>query len=81
MGIGRKKLQSLSDDELIILVKETQKYPIEENSSLRAITNEIYGGGSDDVMHMLTMIPQELIYVLAERLVGCSPHVTVNLDI
>lgn len=79
MGTGRTILSQLSDNELIELVNETQTYPIAEDSPLRKVTIDIYGKDEDDVMHMLTMLPQELMYVLAERLVAYSPRVTIEL--
>jgi hypothetical protein len=74
-------VRELSDDELIELVNETVKYPIPYDSPLRDLAVKLYGRDMDDTIHMLTLIPQELMYVLAERLVASSPHVTERLDI
>lgn len=74
------KVRELSDDELIELVNETVKYPIPYDSPLRKLAIELYGEDMDDTIHMLTLIPQELMFVLAERLVALG-HTTVKLKI
>ena len=50
---NKDAITNLSDNDLRACIKEMNKAAWPEDSILRKITIDVYGDGSDDVMHML----------------------------
>ena len=74
-------LRDMSDDQLIELVNEINSNPIAEDSPLRKVCIEAWGKDTDNVMYMISILPNHLLYVMSERFVACSPHVTIELKL
>lgn len=50
---NKEAITNLSDNDLRVCIKELAKAVWPEDNILRKVTIDVYGPGSDDVMHML----------------------------
>ena len=65
-------LENLSDSELIEIANECQNECWEENSIIRVLAKQYFGG---DSLTQMMFVSLKVLPVVVERLKCCSPHV------
>jgi len=65
-------LENLSDTELIDIANEFQKESWKEDSIVRVLAKQYFGG---DSLAQIMLVPIKILPFITDRLKCCSPHV------